>query len=125
MVMRSPVLNVMANAALKAARGLLRDFGEVEQLQVSVKGPGDFVSTADLKAERTLKNELTRARPGYSLLFEEGGAETGSDPAPPLDRRSARRHDQFSARHPAFCDLDRARARRRDRRRSRLRPGPR
>jgi myo-inositol-1(or 4)-monophosphatase len=80
MVMRSPVLNVMANAALKAARGLLRDFGEVEQLQVSVKGPGDFVSTADLKAERTIKNELTRARPGYSLLFEESGAETGSDP---------------------------------------------
>ncbi len=80
MVMRSPVLNVMANAALKAARGLLRDFGEVEQLQVSVKGPGEFVSTADLKAERTLKAELTRARPGYSLLFEEGGAEIGSDP---------------------------------------------
>ena len=80
MAMRSPVLNVMANAALKAARGLLRDFGEVEQLQVSVKGPGDFVSTADLKAERTLKAELTRARPGYSLLFEESGAEAGSDP---------------------------------------------
>ncbi|HTV45344.1 MAG TPA: inositol monophosphatase family protein [Stellaceae bacterium] len=80
MPMRSPALNVMANAALKAARGLLRDFGEVEQLQVSIKGPGDFVSTADLKAERTLRAELTRARPGYSLLFEEGGAETGSDP---------------------------------------------
>jgi myo-inositol-1(or 4)-monophosphatase len=80
MALRSPVLNVMANAALKAARGLLRDFGEVEQLQVSVKGPGDFVSTADLKAERTLKAELTRARPGYSLLFEEGGAEQGTDP---------------------------------------------
>ena len=80
MALRSPVLNVMANAALKAARGLLRDFGEVEQLQVSVKGPGDFVSTADLKAERTLKTELTRARPGYALLFEEGGAETGTDP---------------------------------------------
>ena len=80
MVMRSPVLNVMANAALKAARSLLRDFGEVEQLQVSVKGPGDFVSTADFKAERTIKAELTRARPGYSLLFEEGGAEAGSDP---------------------------------------------
>src|SRR5580658_700791 len=80
MAIRSPVVNVMANAALKAARGLLRDFGEVEQLQVSVKGPGDFVSTSDLKAERTIKNELTRARPGYSLLFEESGAETGSDP---------------------------------------------
>jgi myo-inositol-1(or 4)-monophosphatase len=70
----------MANAALKAARGLIRDFGEVEQLQVSVKGPGEFVSTADLRAERTLKTELSRARPGYSLLFEEGGASEGSDP---------------------------------------------
>jgi myo-inositol-1(or 4)-monophosphatase len=77
---RSPVVNVMASAALKAARGLLRDFGEVEQLQVSVKGPGEFVSTADLKAERTLRAELTRARPGYGLLFEEGGAAEGSDP---------------------------------------------
>jgi myo-inositol-1(or 4)-monophosphatase len=79
MAMRSPVLNVMANAALKASRGLLRDFGEVEQLQVSVKGPGDFVSTADLKAERTLKTELRRAHPGYGLLFEESGATAGAD----------------------------------------------
>ena len=80
MALRSPILNVMSNAALKAARGLLRDFGEVEQLQVSVKGPGEFVSTADLKAERTLKQELTRARPGYGLLFEESGAAAGTDP---------------------------------------------
>src|SRR6266581_4506024 len=78
--MRSPVLNVMGNAALKAARGLIRDFGEVEQLQVSIKGPGDFVSAADLKADRTIKAELKRARPGYALLFEESGAEEGSDP---------------------------------------------
>src|SRR5260370_442734 len=78
--MRSPILNVMANAALKAARGLIRDLGEVEQLQVSVKGPGEFVSTADLKAERTLRAELTRARPGYALLFEESGETAGSDP---------------------------------------------
>jgi len=80
MAVRSPVVNVMANAALKAARALLRDFGEVEQLQVSVKGPGEFVSTADLKAERTIRTELSRARPGYGLLFEEGGATAGSDP---------------------------------------------
>ena len=80
MALRSPILNVMSNAALKAARGLLRDFGEVEQLQVSVKGPGDFVSTADLKAERILRTELTRARPGYGLLFEEGGGAAGTDP---------------------------------------------
>ena len=79
MVMRSATLNVMANAALKAARGLIRDFGEVEQLQVSVKGPGEFVSTADLSAERTLRAELTRARPGYAMLFEEGGATAGTD----------------------------------------------
>jgi len=77
--MRSAILNVMANAALKAARGLIRDFGEVEQLQVSVKGPGEFVSTADLKAERILRAELTRARPGYALLFEESGATAGPD----------------------------------------------
>src|ERR1700720_3897088 len=80
MATRSPTLNVMGNAALKAARALLRDFGEVEQLQVSVKGPGEFVSAADLKAERILKTELKRARPGYAMLFEEGGAEAGSDP---------------------------------------------
>src|SRR4029077_16524053 len=77
--MRSATLNVMANAALKAARGLLRDFGEVEQLQVSVKGPGEFVSTADRKAERTLKAELSRAHPDYGLLFEETGAAAGAD----------------------------------------------
>src|SRR3954462_9494049 len=80
MAIRSPVINVMANAALKAARGLNRDFGEVEQLQVSVKGPSDFVSSADLRAERVLKAELQRARPGYAMLFEESGAEAGSDP---------------------------------------------
>jgi myo-inositol-1(or 4)-monophosphatase len=80
MAIRSPIINVMTAAALKAARGLVRDFGEVEQLQVSVKGPGDFVSTADLKAEHTLKAELSRARPGYGLLFEEGGTTAGTDP---------------------------------------------
>jgi myo-inositol-1(or 4)-monophosphatase len=69
----------MANAALKAARGLIRDFGEVEQLQVSVKGPGEFVSAADLKAERVLRTELAKARPGYGFLMEESGATAGTD----------------------------------------------
>ena len=69
----------MANAALKASRGLIRDFGEVEQLQVSIKGPGDFVSSADLRAERVLKTELQKARPGYGMLFEESGASAGGD----------------------------------------------
>ena len=80
MAVRSATINVMTAAALKAARGLIRDFGEVEQLQVSVKGPGDFVTTADLRAERLLRTELAKARPGYAMLMEEGGAEAGSDP---------------------------------------------
>ena len=80
MAPRSATINVMTAAALKAARGLIRDFGEVEQLQVSVKGPADFVSTADLKSERILRQELAKARPGYSFLMEESGASPGSDP---------------------------------------------
>src|SRR5579864_8416091 len=79
MAVRSATINVMASAALKAARGLIRDFGEVEQLQVSVKGPGEFVSAADLKAEKVLRAELAKARPGYGFLMEESGAEAGSD----------------------------------------------
>jgi myo-inositol-1(or 4)-monophosphatase len=70
----SPHLTVMANAAHKAAKRLLRDFNEVEQLQVSVKGPSDFVSQADIRAEQTLREELNKARPGYAFLMEESGA---------------------------------------------------
>jgi myo-inositol-1(or 4)-monophosphatase len=71
-------MTIMANAAQKASKRLLRDFNEVEQLQVSVKGPGDFVSQADLRAEATLREELNKARPGYSFLMEESGA-SGSE----------------------------------------------
>jgi len=74
----SPHLTVMANAAQKASKRLLRDFNEVEQLQVSVKGPSDFVSQADIRAEQTLREELNKARPGYAFLMEESGA-SGSD----------------------------------------------
>ena len=74
----SPHVTVMANAAQKASKRLLRDFAEVEQLQVSIKGPSDFVSQADLRAEQTLKEELNKARPGYAFLMEESGA-SGSD----------------------------------------------
>jgi myo-inositol-1(or 4)-monophosphatase len=74
----SPHLTIMANAAHKAARRLLRDFNEVEQLQVSIKGPSDFVSQADLRAETTIREELNKARPGYAFLMEESGA-SGSD----------------------------------------------
>jgi myo-inositol-1(or 4)-monophosphatase len=78
-VIRSALMNVMTAAALKAGRGLKRDFGEVENLQVSVKGPGDFVSAADRKAEKILFEELSKARPGYGFLMEESGVVEGSD----------------------------------------------
>jgi myo-inositol-1(or 4)-monophosphatase len=74
----SPHMTVMQNAAQRAAKRLLRDFNEVEQLQVSVKGPGDFVSQADLRAEASLREDLNKARPGYAFLMEESG-ESGSD----------------------------------------------
>lgn len=77
---RSPLINVMTKAAFKAARGLKRDFGEVENLQVSRKGPADFVSAADLNAEKTLREELARARPDFGFLMEESGASEGRDP---------------------------------------------
>ena len=80
MATRSAVINVMAKAADKAARSLKRDFGEVGQLQVSLKGPGDFVSNADLKSERTLRDELGKARPTFGFLMEESGESAGSDP---------------------------------------------
>lgn len=75
----SALMNVMCQAARKAGRGLARDFGEVEHLQVSLKGPGDFVSAADHRAEQILADELTRVRPGYGLLMEERGLVEGSD----------------------------------------------
>lgn len=80
MITRSPILNVMTRAADKAARGLKRDFGEVEQLQVSQKGPADFVSNADIKAEKVLREELSKARPAFGFLLEEGGTVKGTDP---------------------------------------------
>jgi myo-inositol-1(or 4)-monophosphatase len=76
---RSANINVMDQAARKAARHLIRDFGEVEQLQVSIKGPGDFVSAADRKAEKILRDELTRARPNFGFLLEESGEIPSKD----------------------------------------------
>lgn len=77
--LNSPTLNIMIKAAEKAARSLRRDFGEVEQLQVSRKGPGDFVTAADKRAEKIIFEELQAARPNYSFLMEEGGEVKGSD----------------------------------------------
>jgi myo-inositol-1(or 4)-monophosphatase len=86
----SALLKVMIDAARKAARGLTRDFGELAQLQVSRKGPADYVSAADIKAEQVLFDALTTARPGYGFLGEERGMIEGSDKthtwiADPLD----------------------------------------
>jgi len=77
---RSALLNVMVQAATKAGRSLARDFGEVQNLQVSLKGPGDYVSQADRRAEQIVFDELSRARPGYSFLMEERGVVEGDDP---------------------------------------------
>ncbi|MEN8722645.1 MAG: inositol monophosphatase family protein [Alphaproteobacteria bacterium] len=77
MAHRSSTINVMINAARKAGRGLIRDFNEVEHLQVSLKGPADFVSNADLKAEKTLIEELHKSRPDYGFLVEERGLIKG------------------------------------------------
>lgn len=75
----SPLMTVMQNAARKASRGLLRDFGEVEHLQISRKGPADFVSKADKKSEEVIFENLRRDRPGYGFLMEEGGEVEGTD----------------------------------------------
>ena len=75
----SPLMRVMQHAARKGARNLQRDFGEVEHLQVSRKGPADFVSKADRRAEEVIHENLERDRPGYSFLMEEAGEIIGSD----------------------------------------------
>jgi len=76
---RSALLNVMVSAAFKAGKSLSRDFNEVENLQVSRKGPADFVSKADLRAEQIVYDELRKARPTYAFLMEEGGEVPGTD----------------------------------------------
>jgi myo-inositol-1(or 4)-monophosphatase len=72
-------LNIMIKAAEKASKALIRDFGEIEKLQVSIKGPTDFVSNADLKSEKIIIEELKKARPNYSIISEEDGSENNKD----------------------------------------------
>jgi len=81
MVIASGLHNIMTAAARKAARALNRDFGEVENLLVSKKGPADFVTAADRMAEEILVEELSESRPGYGFLLEEGGEIKGTDPS--------------------------------------------
>jgi myo-inositol-1(or 4)-monophosphatase len=78
-MIRSPILTVMEQAARKAGRTLVRDFGEVENLQVSLKGPANFVSAADRRAEDILHTELSKARKDFSFLMEERGEVAGKD----------------------------------------------
>jgi myo-inositol-1(or 4)-monophosphatase len=80
-MLHSALLNVMVKAARRAGRVLKRDLGEVEHLQVSLKGPANFVTLADKRAEETLYDELTKARPGYGFIGEEGGTREGTDKA--------------------------------------------
>lgn len=75
----SPTMTIMLRASERAAKSLLRDFNEVENLQVSTKGPGDFVSAADKRAEKLIFEELQKARPDYSFLMEESGAVEGKE----------------------------------------------
>ena len=72
-------LNIMIKASEKASKGLIRDFGELEQLQVSIKGPSDFVTNADTKAEKIIIDELIRSRKNYSILSEESGSKENKD----------------------------------------------
>jgi len=72
-------LNIMIKASEKASKALIRDFGEIEKLQVSKKGPTDFVSNADIKAEKIIIEELKKAKPNYSILSEENGYDEQKD----------------------------------------------
>src|SRR5712671_3660338 len=78
-MLHSALINVMVKAARRAGRSLKRDLGEVENLQVSLKGPANFVTLADRRAEEMLHSDLTKARPGYGFIGEEGGIRQGDD----------------------------------------------
>ena len=78
-MLHSALINVMVKAARRAGRSLKRDLGEIENLQVSLKGPANFVSLADKRAEQMLYADLTKARPGYGFIGEEGGTREGAD----------------------------------------------
>ncbi len=101
--MQSPLLNVMTAAAIKAGKGLMRDFGEVDQLHISRKGASNFVTKSDIRTEKLLQKELSIARPDFGFLMEEGGEIKGKDASQrwiidPLDGTS-----NFIHAIPYFC----------------------
>ena len=79
MRLNSPQINLITRACMKASRSLIRDFGEIENLQVSRKGPNDFVTNSDIKTERIIIDELKKAKPNYSIISEEYGVEINKD----------------------------------------------
>ena len=79
MRLSSPQINLITRACMKASRSLIRDFGELENLQVSSKGPGDFVSSADKRTEKTIIEELQKAHPEYGIITEETGITNKSN----------------------------------------------
>lgn len=100
---QSALLNVMTAAAIKAGKGLMRDFGEVDQLQISRKGTANFVTKSDVRTEKLLHRELSAARPDFGFLLEEGGEIPGKDEThrfiiDPLDGTS-----NFIHAIPYFC----------------------
>src|SRR3979490_689438 len=82
-MLHSALINVMVKAARRAGRSLKRDLGEIEHLQVSMKGPANFVSLADKRAEEMLYTDLSKARPGYGFIGEEGATRIGDDKTHP------------------------------------------
>ncbi len=99
----SAVMNVMVQAAMKAGRSLVRDYGEVQNLQVSLKGPADYVSQADRKAEKIIFNELSKARPKFGFLMEESEEIIGEDSQHRFIVDPLRWHHKFSPWHSFFC----------------------
>ena len=79
MRLNSPQINIITKACMKASRSLIRDFGEIENLQVSSKAPGDFVTSADKRTEKIIVEELQKAQPNYGILTEESGILNGSN----------------------------------------------
>lgn len=79
--MQTPLLNVMSAAAVKAGKGLMRDFGEVDQMQISRKSASNFVTKSDVRTEKLLQKELLAVRPAFGFLMEEGGEVKGKDPS--------------------------------------------
>ena len=111
-MLHSALINVMVKAARRAGRSLKRDLGEVENLQVSLKGPANFVTMADKRAEEMLLHRPHQGAAGLRLHRRGRRQARRRRQEPHLDRRSARRHHQFPARHPAIRDFDRPAARR-------------